>query len=344
MDFNQRQDILDLIVKCLSGKADSQELLKLNVWIESSEEHCRYFEEIENLWDASDARIKYNDINTEEALKRTLKRIKPTKSAKNFWFYWQRIAAVLFLPVLIASFLLIRSKSDSEVTGDIVYNEVHAAFGTRSQLRLSDSTIVWLNSGSSLKYPVFFRDDNRRVYLSGEAYFEVESDETRPFVVETKSLEVRATGTKFNVQDYNSTTSEVMLLSGHLTVKGASQYEYTPMNSNQYFSFNRVTREKLVKDEDVSRYIAWKDGRLIFRNEPLEKVTDKLSMLFNVDIEIQDDILKKQAYHATFHDEPLEEILKLLNWSAPLNFKEVTRKPLPDGSFPKRKVIIYPVK
>ena len=350
MDFRQ-QDILNLIGKCLSGEADSREIVKLNVWIESSEENCRYFEEIVNIWDAADTSVINKNIDTAKALERITQRVEPLAAKWNLWFYWQRVAAILILPVIVTSLLLnhyYKPVLDEAASNDIIYNEVHAAYGTRSQLILSDSTLVWLNSGSSLKYPVLFKDDNRRVYLSGEAYFEVESEEKRPFVVETKSLQVRATGTKFNVQDYNnSTTSEVMLLSGRLAVQGSAQDDndslFAKMSSNQFFSFNRVTRERLVKNEDVSRYIAWKDGKIVFRNDPLEKVTDKLSMMFNVDIVIQGDQLKKQPYHATFQDEPLEEILKLLNWSAPLNFKELKREPLPDGSFPKKKVIIYPV-
>ncbi len=80
-----------------------------------------------------------------------------------------------------------------------VYNEVSAAFGTRSMLTLDDGSRVWLNSGSKLKYPKDFSGRRREVFLTGEAYFEVESDVSRPFIVRTKRLNVRATGTRFNV-------------------------------------------------------------------------------------------------------------------------------------------------
>ena len=348
MDPNPRNDILDLIVRCFLGVADSHEIIKLNIWIESSEENSKYFGELKNIWDASDNSLEYNDINTAEALGRTIKRLKPVTPERNLWFYWQRSAAIMILPLLITSLLLLLYRPDSDVTSatEIIYNEVHAAFGTRSQLKLSDSTIVWLNSGSCLKYPVIFNDNDRRVFLTGEAYFEVESDEAKPFIVETNNLQVRATGTKFNIQEYDkSKVSEVMLLSGKVVViesiNDNNNRLISELNANQYLSYDRDTKERLIKNEDVSRYIAWKDGKLVFRNESLEKVINKLSLLFNVDFDIKGEELKKYAYHATFQDESLEEILKLLKLSAPLDFKEISRKPLPDGSFPKKKVIIY---
>jgi len=116
------------------------------------------------------------------------------------------------------------------------------------------------------------------------------------------------------------------------------------LKPNQYLSYNRITKEKHIIDEDVYKYFAWKDGKLIFRDEPLDKVLSKLSLMFNVDIDLQGEELIPYRYHATFQDESLEEILKLLKLSAPLSFREIKRDPLPDGSFPKKKVIVFPVK
>jgi len=349
MVLNSQEDILALIARNLAGNADTDDIFQLNVWIESSPENRKYYQELRNIWDNSDKSVSFNDIDAPKAYKKVLKRISGTSGKKNFWFYWQKIAAIAVIPILIGSLYFILSKAarQDQASGDVIYNEVHAAFGTRSVLRLSDSTLVWLNSGSSLKYPVRFTGNNRVVFLSGEAYFEVESDVTRPFIVETATLKVKATGTRFNVQEYlNNPVSEVMLVSGKLTVNESNPEKnfqlISELSPNQYLSFNRDTREKYIKEEDVSRYVAWKDGKLVFRNEPLDKVLDKISRMFNVDIVIQGEDLKNYRYHATFQDESLEEILKLLKLSAPLSFREIRRDPLPDGSFPKKKVLVYP--
>jgi len=97
---------------------------------------------------------------------------------------------------------------------------------------------------------------------------------------------------------------------------------------------------KISSFGDTYKYISWKDGVLVFRNEPFDSVLQKISQFFNVDIDLNSEELKSYRYYATFKEESLEEILKLLRISAPIDYREVKREPLSDGSFPKKKVII----
>ena len=348
MKENFADDKLELIARNLAGISDSEEIVQLNTWIESSPENSQYFEDFKNIWNNSDRSISFDNINTELALINVLKRSKIVTTKKSFWYLWQKIAAILILPLILGTLLWIpnRSKSKSSSTNETVYNEVHVALGTRSSLRLDDSTLVWLNSGSIIKYPVKFDEKNRKVFLNGEAYFEVKSDPKKPFTVETPTLIVQATGTKFNVMDLNSEDeTKVSLVSGRVIVKESnpnSDYQLiSELRPNQHLSYNRNTKEKLIIDEDVYKHIAWKDGKLIFRNEPLDKVLNKLSLMFNVDIELQGDELMSYRYHATFRDESFEEILKLLKISGPLSYSEIKRDTLPDGSFSKKKVVVF---
>jgi len=350
MVIKQQDDILALIARNLAGMAGPEETRQLNEWIESSEDNKQYFEQIKNIWDASDKITDPKNINTAEALNKVLERISIKPFRKNFWYYWQKVAAVLILPLAVGALLAIYLNLQKPVSSnDLVYNEVYTPVGTRSSLRLADSTLVWLNSGSSLRYPNKFFNKNRKVYLKGEAYFEVESDIARPFIVQTSTLQVKATGTKFNVQEYESNpVTEVTLVSGKIVVKeskGTMNLKLiSELDPDQHLAYNKVSKEKSVITDDTYKYIAWKDGKLIFRNEPLERVLNKLSMIFNFDFELHGTVLQDYRYRATFQDESLEEILKLLKLSAPINFREVERKPLPDGSFPKKKVIIFPAK
>jgi ferric-dicitrate binding protein FerR (iron transport regulator) len=344
------EDISVLIVRNLEGLADSNEISQLVLWIESSEENRRYYENVKNIWDNSDRKINIDNIDSARALKNVYHRIHFTTSKRRFWLYWQKIAAILILPLLIGSLLLVLKKPYKNIisSNEIVYNEIYAAYGTRSSLRLSDSTLVWLNAGSYLKYPVKFDNRNRKVFLKGEAYFEVESDISRPFLVETSALKIKAIGTKFNVNEYvSSPTSEVTLVTGRLVVNTSdlkNDFHFTSeLNQNQHLVFNRLTKEGNISNEDTYKYISWKDGKLIFRSESLDKILTKLSLMFNVDIEIQGADLQQYRYHATFQNESFEEILKLLTLSAPIGYKEEKRDPLPDGSFPKKKVIVYPL-
>ena len=347
MESEQQEDILRLIVRYLSGLADTVETARLEEWFRMSDDNRDYFEQMSNIWDISDRHRDNINIDTAAALKKVQSGLPGLNQGKSFWYYWQRIAAIFILPLAVGILLWNYLEPEVELLSDnTVYNEVYAAYGTRSSLRLADSTLVWLNSGSSLRYPMRFNEKKRTVFLKGEAYFEVESDVSRPFIVQTQSLKVRATGTKFNINEYEiNNESEVTLVTGKLCVSESGKNNpqlISELNPDQHLVFNRLTKEKSVINENSYRYIAWKDGKLIFRNEPLHKVAGKLSMLFNVDIELKGKELQEYRYRATFQDESLEEILKLLKLSSPVNFTEVARQPLPDGSFPKKKVIIYP--
>jgi ferric-dicitrate binding protein FerR (iron transport regulator) len=186
------------------------------------------------------------------------------------------------------------------------------------------------------------------VFLKGEAYFEVESDPKKPFIVETSSLSVKATGTKFNVSGYTSADeAEVTLVSGKVEVSltdDKKNIKSSKLDMNQHFSFNKASGTTSIIVEDTYKYISWKDGKLIFRNEPLSLVVKKISQVFNIDIEIKGEEILNYSYRATFQDESLAEILKLLKMSSPIDYIEVKRDPLPDGSFPRKKVIIIPAR
>jgi ferric-dicitrate binding protein FerR (iron transport regulator) len=229
---------------------------------------------------------------------------------------------------------------------EAVYNEIYATDGTRSALKLADGSLVWLNSGSSLKYPDKFIRGDRNVFLKGEAYFEVHSDKSHPFVVQTSTMRVRATGTKFCVSAYaNDREAEVTLLHGNVSVTsqtGNKKNEViSEMKPNQHLALDTLSGKIKINIEDGYKYIAWKDGKLIFRNEPFSNVVKKISQLYKVDIELQGNELQDYRYRATFEDESLSEILKLLKLSSPINYKEIKRQRLPDGSFSKRKIIIF---
>jgi transmembrane sensor len=338
--------IIQVITKYLGSEVTEKESAYLEKWINSSDINKSYFLQLKNIWEASDKKINLSDISTEKALKKVLDRITAKDRNPGFWFYWQRIAAVLFLPLLLAGFLWFKLSSNKIHSSEAIYNEVYAAFGTRSALKLADGSQVWLNSGSSLRYPDKFYDKERVVYLKGEAYFEVHSDKSKPFIVQTQNLNVIATGTKFNVMAFkNDHLAEVTLVEGKVTIdepnaKG-SPVIISELKPNEHLEYDAVSGKSKLEVEDVYKYIAWKDGKLIFRNEPLSEVVKEISKLYNVEIELQGSKLQEYRYRATFQDETLSEILKLLKISAPINYKELNRQLLPDGTFSKKKVIIF---
>ena len=339
-----------LIVNYLSGKASDEEISLLESWIKSSSQNREYYLQVKNIWETSGNRFNPSDISTKKALQIVLNNLEIQKPG--FWFYCQRAAAILFIPLIVGSFLWgkfsnVAGKPDAPVQS--VYNEVFAAYGTRSALKLADGSRVWLNSGSSLSYPDKFNNQKRIVKLKGEAYFEVKSNVSRPFIVQTQTISVTATGTKFNVDAYSSARKiQVTLVTGKVSVNKCGEVNnnstIAELKPNQHLNYDPLSDTKDIANEDVYKYIAWKDGKLIFRNEPLSEIIGKISQLYNVDIELQGKNMQDYQYRATFQEESLEEILKLLKLSSPINYREVKRKPLPDGSFPKKKIIIFSTK
>lgn len=352
MNSNEHDQIDTILIDYLSGKASVEEISQLEDWIKSSEQNRLYYLQVKNIWEVSGKPFNPSDISTEEALERVLKLNNITAENPGFWYYLQRIAAVLFIPLMMGSFFwgkFSRIPDKSVAPDSVIYNEVFAAYGTRSTLKLSDGSRVWLNSGSSLSYPVTFTNQKRIVKLKGEAYFEVHSDVSRPFIVKTQSINVLATGTKFNVQAFSaSKEAQVSLVAGKVLVNkcyGENNIStIAELKPNQHLVYNTISGEKELRNEDVYRYIAWKDGKLIFRGEQLSEILEKISQLYNVEIEMHGKNLQDLKYRATFQDESLEEILKLLKISSPIDYREVKRNPLPDGSFLKKKIIIFSTK
>lgn len=164
-------------------------------------------------------------------------------------------------------------------------NTIYVPYGKRSTLVLADGTRVYLNSGSSLVYPVAFSKDKREVYLDGEAYFEVAKEPQRRFIVQTGSKAIEVLGTKFNVSvDKSLHLFEAVLVVGKIALEaGAGRIELAP---NQCYVYRSDSGDEELKTVDVRDYISWTEGRLRFNREPLSRVIRKLEKSYNIEIEL----------------------------------------------------------
>lgn len=333
-----------LIVNYLGGNASKDDILKLEAWVRESDENRNYFTHFKNLWDAGAGL----PVDTDKALTKVLSQINGRKNSLTLWQIAQRIAAVLFIPMLVSLLWLYRGNDFKSSDSNTVYHKVVAAFGTFTELKLPDGSKVWLNAGSSLQYPDEFDSENRIVNLVGEAYFEVHSDENVPFLVSTPYFTVKATGTKFNVRaEKDFLTPSVTLIEGKVAVqKNSSAIDgelITRMLPHQHMTYDTLSGIFNLQTEDPYKHFAWKDGKLVFRNDNISEVARRISLQYNVDIEIKGDAIKKYRYRATFENEPLNELLRLLKISSPIDYTEVKPAALPDGSFSRRKIIIYSI-
>lgn len=340
--MTDKDQIQPLITAYLSGKATAHERRQLEDWVKQSPDNDRHFQEMRNIWQVMNPPFNPAEIDVNAATKKVLANIAATKrnTARILLQYWQRAAAILVIPLLIIStYLYLNSIGDP---GDTVqYQEVKSPHGTFSSVVLPDGTDVWLNGGSTLKYPVVFKKGERNVYLSGEGYFEVHSDKENPFVVQTDQIRLRATGTAFNIEAYKTDSmTSVTMVEGQIDVAFGNS---TPvaMMPGERASFNNLTRQCRITRTDPYKWCAWKDGLMIFRDDPLWYVFKRVGQTFNVDIELKDATLANAPYRATFENEPLDEILRLLKLSAPIRFKQTERTLSPNGSYKRQKIEVY---
>lgn len=251
-----------------------------------------------------------------------------------------RYAAFLTIPLLLSSLILgylyFRGTEDEKQ-----YAEVTATMGTIIRYELPDHSIVWLNSGTTLRYPTVFKKDTRNVELKGEAYFEVEADPERPFYVNTPNgLSVYVYGTKFNVAAYEDDNYiETVLEKGKVNVVTPNQ-ETIVLAPGEQLLYDKQTQKSQKNTVDVYGKVAWKDGKLIFRNASLEEIFKRLERHFNVDIQFNNQQAKEYKYRATFRTETLPQILDYLAKSANMKWKIQNSEQQMDGTFSKTKIIV----
>ena len=160
------------------------------------------------------------------------------------------------------------------------YNRIEVPRGSEYWIVLPDGTRVWLNAATELKYPVAFHAKERRVYLKGEAYFEVAPDKNRPFYVETEEVKVRVLGTVFNVNTHYTRGVRTVLVEGAVALEWGDQKEIR-MKPGELADFDRTTTEVTLKEVDVTSYISWKEGYFVFEDEPLEEIMHTLSLWYD---------------------------------------------------------------
>jgi ferric-dicitrate binding protein FerR (iron transport regulator) len=257
----------------------------------------------------------------------------------------RKIAAVLILPLLVGSaWLMYSHQSISMKYSDLLANKqaqrltVVAPFCARTVVDLPDGTKVWLNSGSELTYPVVFNSGERRVHLTGEAYFKVSKGEV-PFLVNNLGPEIKVYGTEFNVNSYdNEEQVTVALVEGKVSLIRGTKEEF--IHPGQVSSFNRQTKEFKIENSDVNNYSCWREGKYVFRDTSLSAIMRILQRQYNVDINLLDPQLGNYRYNMTIKNENLEQILQLLAISAPIKCNYKPKEFKPDGTYVPDKVEI----
>ena len=207
---------------------------------------------------------------------------------------------------------------------DVVYNTMTTPKGRQFNLVLADGSKVWLNAASSITFPTAFIGKERKVTITGEAYFEVAHNAAMPFIVEKGNASVLVLGTHFNVNAYDDETAiSVTLLEGSVNVRsGNSNSKIKPGQQAQIKEDGKIS---LLSDVDVNNVVAWKNGRISFQGANIETVMRQMSRWYDVDIVYNkklDDLFYAEIPRTTM----LSDVLKALELSRDVHFKIEGRK------------------
>ncbi len=345
----ERNEIYELIARSLTGEVTDAELKLLENWKSASENNLQEYNEIVFIWLKTGSLKLPERIDFQKSQHILYQRTGISSGRKRWISLAVQAAAVLLLSLIFSgvySYFIRTNNAGNSPLEATVYQEIKAAYGTQSKVVLADGSSVYLNSGSKLTFPQTFSNQaERRVTLDGEGYFEVAKNKEQPFVVQANRLKIKVLGTKFNVDAYNDNTSvSVALVEGSVELQDNSgTQDNTPMSlaPNQIATLEMASQTLTKTDvDDLNKYTAWINGRIVFFGDPIQTVVKKLSKWYNVDIVISDKKLENYRFTGTFINEPLEQVLNVLSMTSQMTFIAEPAVKQSDNTVTKRKVIL----
>ncbi len=338
---------IEQIERYISGTADANDI----TFVESLFSHGAQNFELRNHLETEWERGNHNDVPSEIVLNSMLDRVhhiiryKENQKLKlfvpRFVRIFSKVAAILLPPLIIAgsltlSYLVKLSNTTAECS---VSSVIHAPMGARVSFSLPDGTVGWLNSGSSLTYSLPF-NNHRKVSLDGEAWFDVAHNEKNPFEICTGNSMVKVLGTSFNVSAYRGEHYiEVVLQQGKVEFYHNNLPEKVILSPSQKLVFRDGKVD--LSMTDPSKYKAWTDGKLVFRGDNMAEVARRIERWYNVKVNLADKDLDRFSFRATFEDDSLEEVLRLLSLTSPIGYRIAPRVMKSDGTFEKEIITLY---
>lgn len=301
------------VVRLFAEGLNSQEKTDLLREISHDEKLKKQYIELKNLYGllslSGYTTENKDNINTQYGhLQNSIKRRKLYRGITTCLRY-----AAVFVLLVVATYkitLLINSDQDMQA----VTNTLYVPGGQRICLTLQDGTIVWLNAQSTLRYPAFFSDKERRVIVEGEAYFEVAKNAKKPFVVVSQNVELEVLGTTFNIRSYpEEEYIQTSLIEGKLKVSDAKRGLFEPviLTDNDRLT---VMDAELVKDTISHKdYFLWREGIYSFENEPLTDILKRLEAYYDITIIVKDPAAFQWKYTGKVRQrDGIEPILRTL--------------------------------
>ena len=332
----------DLLAKYLAGECNDEEIDLIQRWIESSNKNKILFENIQSDWnkinlagnmkkvdvDSAWGKVKQRILQEEPELV-TMKQLKQENRAIIYLYRPLQIAASILILVGLA-FGTYKIFIESGVADNTI---IKSGSGNTSSLILPDGSKIYLNSGTTVKYPERFGKDSRNIYLKGEAYFDVVNNPDKPFVINTNNALIKVLGTSFNVNTKSANDKlEVFVETGNVQLSQKENSENNILIEQGYIGVLSGKTLSKSKNNDIN-YLAWKTRYLIFRDTRLEIVAEKLGSVYNTSIRFSNREIGDCPLTATFNDAPLDSILNVIRGTFNREIENIIKT--------NRKVIIF---
>ena len=312
------KNIEELLFRYCEGKLSGDERKHVEEWISASKENEELAKTVHELYWAADTLSVMDKVDAGKALKKANGKLVRRKF-KTVFLWTERVAAIMFIPLLSAYLLQIKNSDVAEAR----MMEIRTNPGMTTAFVLPDGTNVSLNSGSVLRYPEFFSEDKREVELIGEAFFDVTKDPNKRFVVKTTGDErVEVLGTSFNMEAFpGDSILSTTLLEGK--VRFVSDAGSVQMNPGEKLVYNNKTSKAKLTKTNGEAETAWKYGKIIFDNTPFNEVLRMLSKRFNVDFVVKNEKYRKDSFTGTFSTQRLEQVLDVFSISSNIKWRYV---------------------
>lgn len=347
----------DILIKFITDTCSEQEKASVEQWLAQSAHNRKLFDDFVKLWNTSSEFEKvFRNVDVEQEAWKFIEQIHSREkdklhqelqsSNKRVFPLWIKVAAVLLVIINMGALTFYGLRKSPDHQDGIT--EFVVPYGARSRVKLPDGTAVWLNSGSRLQYSSTYNQKEREISLEGEAFFSVAKNKNRPFIVKASGLKIQALGTEFNVKSYaGEGILETTLVSGRVSIvkdkdksnaaiiylKPSEKLTYVKKTGTLYTSFEntgknnqalpkvRLKRDSLfVKPIDPEPFVAWKDNRLVFRNESLAEMVVKMERWFDIKIVIKDKSLLESHFTGTIENETFLDVLRILSDTMPIEY------------------------
>jgi transmembrane sensor len=317
---------VELIARYLAGEAEGDDLVFLSEWLKADPEHRRIFEEYRRTWMSAEQVRLESAIDLDREWEEMEKKLAPGLPAteegeevKVIRFGYTRVLriAALFILLAVPAWFLYRYFAKPE-------QKIFHANSTIAENTLPDGSVVTLNTGSVIEYPARFTGKHRNVRLTGEAFFEVRHEPSRPFIVSGDRYNVEVIGTSFYVNTlFGSGTMEVIVKTGRVAVFNPETPDRKVMLSpGEQAEITLATGEIVTSRIPNENYLAWKTGKLVFTATPLYRIVEMLNKAYHADIRITDSRIADCLVTASFDNQPLESVLKVLQATLHIRISE----------------------